>query len=638
MGHNKNNFQNAFLDGVISQAHRLDYDVAIFSLFTLSRDISRHQVGEENIFSLIPYDQFTGFVFFESTFWVERLKQQLIMEMRKKTNGNVVFLDSTECYNFTPVVSDDDTHFGQMTSHLIEKHGLKKIYCLTGHDYSGIAHIRLNSYRRAMKEHGLEVPDEYVFWGDFWVDSAHALAEKIINGQVERPEAVVCANDASAIALTNMLVEHGIRVPEEIAVTGYDFFESAWNNTPSVTSYARPDQHTGARCVCEIHKKATGEVIEPYCPDTGVFIAGESCGCRKETEFIRSYGRAARLRSELREDYDCSGMQEILMASETYEDFIRHASSMVYLLPGYKRYAICLNDSWNEFHEHDDMYLQNGYADTMFESLLVDKTNGISMERIPFASKDLFPPGMLEEKQPVACYFTPLHFGDRCFGYEVIQFRASDFSPDLIYGPWTGNLNIALEYVRVQERLRIMYDKVCANSMRDGMTGIYNRKGYDSIAPDLFAEAQKKQGKLLLVIADLDNLKYINDTYGHHEGDNALTVLAQSLQSCCGNSEYCARTGGDEFIIIGCYDYEEESIAYYRSRIRGYLSRYNANSGKPYKVETSLGFFCDVTEPYETLDACVKLADAQMYIDKMTRKKGRGFLTEPAATEKAPHK
>ena len=114
------------------------------------------------------------------------------------------------------------------------------------------------------------------------------------------------------------------------------------------------------------------------------------------------------------------------------------------------------------------------------------------------------------------------------------------------------------------------------------------------------------------MVADLDNLKYINDSFGHSEGDNAITVAARALQTCCGNGEYCVRSGGDEFIIFGTYDYDNAIPIFYRSRIDGYLARYNSSSEKPYNVGMSTGFFIDYVDDYENIDKCLKIADERI--------------------------
>ena len=169
----------------------------------------------------------------------------------------------------------------------------------------------------------------------------------------------------------------------------------------------------------------------------------------------------------------------------------------------------------------------------------------------------------------------------------------------------------------------MMYNRAFASSIRDAMTGLYNRQGYELYSGDVFGTARDRHLKLLVIVADLDDLKKINDKYGHIEGDNAINVSARALQTCCGNGEYCVRSGGDEFIIFGAYDYDNAIPIFYRSRIDGYLARYNTSVDKPYSVGMSAGFFIDYVDNYDNIDQCLKIADERMYANKASRKKGR---------------
>ena len=235
----------------------------------------------------------------------------------------------------------------------------------------------------------------------------------------------------------------------------------------------------------------------------------------------------------------------------------------------------------------------------------------------------MIPLEMLDENEPVCCYFTPLHFSDRCFGYAVIKYLTNSLTNGVVYDMWIKNVNTALEFMRVKERMEIINDRIYISSLRDALTGIYNRLGYKKYAREVFETAKSEHKQMLLIVADMDGLKHINDSYGHSEGDEAITVIAQALQSCCGNSEKCARTGGDEFAVVGCYDYHDKSPDYYRQRIHGYLSRYNESSKKEYEVDVSIGCFCDYVDGYESVDKCYEIADKRMYSDKVERKKNR---------------
>ena len=616
-------FHSKCLKGIIRQAEKLDYNVAVFSMFTMTDDRSKHQLGEENLYSLLKKCEIAGAVLVDYSFWGSEAKKMIFSTVKSIPGFNMVILDNDGRDGFEGIFPNDRKGFSETVDHLIEKHGCKKIYCLTGPEVFPISHVRADGYRDSLKNHGIEVNEDYIFYGDFWIMKATELAEELASGKREMPDAVCCGNDKMAVTLVNELIKRGIRVPEDVRITGYDLDGEAITNDPSVTSCTRPDLYTGEHCVCVLHKNATGEDTEPIDEDIGTFVSGESCGCRRDVVFARDFNEADRLEQESESNFRFSCMQESLMAQETYEQFIITIYSRIYLIRHCAAYALCLNKDWNLFREDDSVYIREGYQDEMHEAMFWSRSNG-EKRNVPFRSKELFPPDILLEDRPVACYFNAVHFEDRCFGYQVVRFENSeDNYPEDIYHSWASSVSVSLEYMRMQERMRLMYNRAFANSIRDGMTGLYNRQGYELYADEMFNAAKERGLKLLVIVADLDDLKKINDGYGHVEGDNAITVAAQALQTCCGNGEYCVRSGGDEFIIFGAYDYDNAVPIFYRSRIDGYLARYNASSDKPYLVGLSAGFFIDNADKYSNIDECLKIADERMYANKASRKKGR---------------
>ncbi len=616
-------YRNRSLIGIIRQAKRLDYNIAVFSVFTLTGERTKHQIGEENIYSLLKTSEIAGVVFVDYTFWADEVRQKMLDMFRTMPDLKLVVLDNDGIENYEGILSNDRKGFAAVVDHLIEVHGFKKVYCLTGAEIYPVSHLRLNGYKDSMRAHGLDPKDEYVFFGDFWTMAATDMAEKIASGEIERPEAIACACDKAAVTLANELVERGIDVPGEIAVTGYDLSGEAITNDPSVTTCMRPDIFMGERCICELHRMITGETVEPEDPDEGFLVCGESCGCHRDVAFAHKYNETDRHEQESASNFRFCSMQESLMAQETFDQLITMIFSRVYLLRGVSAFALCLNKDWNLFREDDSEYIKEGYQDDMFEALFYKIDNG-EKRNVPFKKSELFPQDMLLEDTPVTCYFNSVHFEDRCFGYQVIRFENDEFTtPEDIYHSWASAVSVSLEYMRVQERMKLMYNRAFANSIRDGMTGLYNRQGYELYSKQVFETAREKKQKLLVIVADLDDLKKINDTYGHGEGDTAINVCARALQTCCGNGEYCVRSGGDEFIIFGTYDYDNAIPIFYRSRIDGYLARYNASAEKPYHVGMSAGFFIDFTDNYENIDECLKLADERMYANKASRKKGR---------------
>jgi len=241
-----------------------------------------------------------------------------------------------------------------------------------------------------------------------------------------------------------------------------------------------------------------------------------------------------------------------------------------------------------------------------------------------YISSDIIPPDMEEYSDGPAVYFIlPVHFMDRCFGYSLFRFRDIRLSISTVFAHWNRNINIALEFLRVRTKLMSINQRISMSSIRDTLTGVYNRKGFNRFSESLFKKAQTEKKNFFIMMADLDLLKSINDNFGHIEGDNAIIVAANALNTCCKNSEICCRIGGDEYAVIGVGDYPDEMISDYFKYIEDYCERYNATSGKGYKVGVSVGFYCDVPTSMDKISTFITIADERMYDNKISRKKNR---------------
>ena len=136
---------------------------------------------------------------------------------------------------------------------------------------------------------------------------------------------------------------------------------------------------------------------------------------------------------------------------------------------------------------------------------------------------------------------------------------------------------------------------------------------------ELLDKAKKADSCLTVVCSDIDNLKPINDLYGHEAGDNAILQTAKAISSAMPASAVCVRTGGDEFCTVFdcCSDDEIKCII---EKIDKILDDYNNTSSLPYKIGCSCGSYSMKARETESVEKIAAFADEEMYKVK-TRKK-----------------
>ena len=185
-----------------------------------------------------------------------------------------------------------------------------------------------------------------------------------------------------------------------------------------------------------------------------------------------------------------------------------------------------------------------------------------------------------------------------------------------------GNVIAILSSVRDITELKRLEEKLRIMSHTDELTGLYNRRGFMVVSEQMLKNAKRNKWHAVLVFTDLDNMKEINDTHGHNEGDRALTEVADVLRATFREADIIARVGGDEFVVLALETSGREDSGLL-TRLQLGLESLNAGSDRPYGISLSVGFACyDHVNPM-TLDELLTQADNAMYEQKRSKRKGR---------------
>jgi len=165
------------------------------------------------------------------------------------------------------------------------------------------------------------------------------------------------------------------------------------------------------------------------------------------------------------------------------------------------------------------------------------------------------------------------------------------------------------------DRLKISEVKMRELALNDMLTGLYNRRGFLIFAEQLLKLSNRTQRGLILIYADLDNLKRINDDHGHEAGDRALVSIAHVFKETFRSSDVVGRVGGDEFAILAL-EAKAESLDALRNRLKENLKRTKYNVDSIHKLTFSLGVIYYNPERPQTIEQLLRKADTLMYEEK----------------------
>jgi diguanylate cyclase (GGDEF)-like protein len=160
-----------------------------------------------------------------------------------------------------------------------------------------------------------------------------------------------------------------------------------------------------------------------------------------------------------------------------------------------------------------------------------------------------------------------------------------------------------------------LFGQIQTLAIIDDMTGLYNRRGFFTLAEQQIKLASRLNHAILLVFIDLDKLKHINDEFGHQQGDSALVDVARLLKQSFRNSDIVARIGGDEFVVLAISANGGDATVLI-DRLHRKMADLNKSGANPYHISLSIGTSAWLPGGPINLDDLLARADAQMYQNK----------------------
>lgn len=183
-----------------------------------------------------------------------------------------------------------------------------------------------------------------------------------------------------------------------------------------------------------------------------------------------------------------------------------------------------------------------------------------------------------------------------------------------LYPPEAGETGIIVNSRDITERKK-MEESLRNLSVTDDLTNLYNRRGFMTFVEHHIGTANRKGQRMLLILIDLDDLKKINDAYGHKEGDMALIDTAEVIKETFRKSDLIARISGDEFVVLTT-DTKSNAEEAIRMRLIKNVEAHNACQRRLYKLSLSCGISVyDPSNP-SSIDRLIVEADELMYIEK----------------------
>lgn len=624
------NFSSRVCQSISKKAEEYGYDIYFFTTFNSYGDNMLYGEGEQQIFLLPNYASLDGIIVAMDTLNLPQGKEQLLQKLRELSCPVIFLRERVE--GFYNILVDETTSMERIIRHFVDVHHFRDICYMTGRMDLEDAQQRFSCYKRIMEEAGIEVTPDMVFYGDYWKNKGKDAVNHFLSKRVDSyPEVIICANDYMAMAVCKELQERGIRVPEDVCVSGFDDLVEAQRCMPPLTTVSVPFEDMAVRAVDLIDEIDRGERVEK---NQYISVAEKyrgTCGCMRHKVKDVWFDLIKEVDDRKEINY-----QTIFMNADM--EGITDEKALLTMVHKYnffnnsKKMWVCLCDDEEELTEEEKNLgsTRTAYTKKMILRSIKSPSGALHLMKKSFDRDELIPEEERDEIAAGSFYFVPLHYKNHNLGYVVSTHEGYGHYNDFMQ-PWTMNFAVALENYNLHQRLNAMQE-IKKLYKEDTLTGIMNRRGFEEQARKVYGDAAYLRSKVVVISIDMDNLKPTNDLYGHSAGDDSLRRIANALTAVANENTAYARTGGDEFCMVSRIDKPGDGGVLVE-RIREELRIINERSNTPYKAEISCGYY-EVKDPSKmALLSALDVSDERMYEEKRQRKEAR-----KKANEKVPER
>lgn len=613
-------YQKRIMKTVFAKAGSLGYSVFGFAVYGGYGDNVLYAEGEKTILQLPDISSFDGIIVAEDTFFIDGIEDELAQKLKAEAKCPVVYLRRIREQFYSVLVSSRKP-MADMVRHFVVHHGFRDICFMQGKMSYPDARDRYQGFLDVMEEAGIPVTEHMVFEGDYWREKGKQAVDWFMEGRETYPQAIICSNDHMAVSVCDELKRRGVRIPEDVCVSGYDNTLESMRYFPSITSVCVHYDELAEKAVEIIDRVNNGipqEKVEYINPEVVLY---RSCGCGSqvvvedwEDEIQKLYKKDKDIRQVIFMTTECQDAYD----EDEYLRVIAKYFKDTCAAKGY----LCLCEPPDEEEEEPN----EGFTDYMILKRVFTAPWGVEVSDERFPKKELLPEHILEEAQVGQYLIVGIHYKNKCYGYMVLVYEENTWIDCYAQAYVTCIANVIQDaeihrQITGLEEIRNLYQM-------DPLTGIYNRRGFEKHLRAMYEDMHKQENSKLylsVVSIDMDDLKFINDNFGHQEGDAALCMLAETVKRLIEPEEICARVGGDEFAAI----LQSEDSQRHEKFIRDFereMVRVREESGKPYPFHASIGACCINGEKGLTLMGCIQKADKSMYERKRQTKAAAGRI------------
>lgn len=617
-----------FIDALYQTVKGSDYRLLLFNSFSDLYHQNVYDEGAKSIYQLLNYDLVDAVIIKADTINDHQVIRDLIARAKERQIPVILLNMKAEgCYSIVPSY---ENVFSQLIEHVIKVHHKRKLYFLSGSMGESNSMLREKIFRETLRDCGIDPQTAKVAYGEYWYGPAERAVENWIQSG-DLPEAIICANDAMAVAACKVLKRHQIRVPEDMIVTGFDGVPSYQFHRPALSTCTRTSSVLAGKCremltnILDKNKPPYRD-IEEY-----TLTIQESCGCRKQShpdyQLCADRLCVSRWDTQRHEEFILSQVERVV---ETIDMGIIGNKLNSFILPDS---MVALN---SDFLAATRSNVKPDPGRPFAEEMIVISSLDSNLDRHRYAlykSAEMYP--HLEEavSEDAMFLFQSIYVENNVCGYYIVKSKELLTDASKIHRV-SKVMNLAFSLIISRMQQDHMSHSLEEMQYHDPVTGVLNLKGLVKRINELYPIW--KERAIAVSVYNIPKYQFIYENYGLKDVEETVQLTADALRMANPQDTVTARISDDSFCIINEAEDQGAAGLIINDSVRAFyrfIESFNKTQDKEYFVEVNCGCTTAAAGWNNDMKTYIKVAMGELYLNRLKQGGGKALKERKTAKD-----
>lgn len=609
----------SFIEGLYNRLDKDKYKIIVFNSPSDFGANSPSDIGARSVYDIINFDRIDCLVIDREHFASEDVFNDIVERARDKHVPIIVL--NAEIEGCFCIINNYDAAYEELISHLVSAHNYRDFFFIGGREGDPDSEKRMEIFKQTLRKNGVDFNDENVAYGQYYEYPVYRIFDELYR-KSKLPQVFVCANDAMAFAVYQKALKYGLKIPEDIAVTGFDGLPYSQHMTPPLATC----QKSYDDIILTVDR-----VIEGICSHTlspGCFlnsykaVTKGSCGCRAETVSLSNDDIFHAFRDPDRlayfEEQNCNIIEKAVdfdCLDNIYETLITCSE------PGS---SICIKGDYSSTL-NDLVGSEKGFSDKFYVLPSENDANEWNAHRRIISFEDMVPYFDEWMKDDTLYMVTSIYAIDSvCGHYTKKTVNVGDMAHRFNRTGRAINIIMAEAVSRYKQRNTIHENAKVLDI--DPLSGLPNLKSLTNWFSSFSDVLENHKKNIMVSLYWIPKYKELYEQYGLNERDKIITYISEILKIANAQNSFVSQIAEDEFVVVNYVDDAKEissTINNAANVFYGLKENFDQKERQQYGEAFELEINCGSIYIYSgwsgstEIATYIKMARTEMYANKL---------------------